>query len=157
MCCTNQDPKPTLVPHSPRHKEPSPAFLEAADSLITRWLGTRTDTQLSFKHHSEAFWSYFLKRWVGLHPWAERLSPWYLGDSTQQPELGVQATAAPNLWRELARPTATLHASHSSQPPHLSWLNILQGGDMQKEVVFWEGCLCIGDAAVVAWVMRGRY
>lgn len=27
---------------------------------------------------------------------------------------------------------------------------------MQKEVVFWEGGLCIGDAAVVAWVVRGR-
>ena len=45
---------------------------------------------------------------------------------------------------------------HSYLPPHLSWLNILQGGDMQKEVVFWEGGLCIGDTAVVAWVMRGR-
>lgn len=45
---------------------------------------------------------------------------------------------------------------HSYWPPHLSWLNILQGGDVQKEVVFWEGGLCIGDTAVVAWVMRGR-
>lgn len=82
--------------------------------------------------------------------------PWGVGDSTQQPELETLATAAPNLRRELARPTATRHAPHSSQPPHLSWLNILQGGDMQKEVVFWEGGLCIGDTAVVAWVMRGR-
>lgn len=41
-------------------------------------------------------------------------------------------------------------------PPHLSWLNILQGSDMQKEVVFWKGGLCIGDTAVVAWVTRGK-
>lgn len=30
-----------------------------------------------------------------------------MGDSTQQLEVGAFATAAPSLWRELARPTAT--------------------------------------------------
>lgn len=55
------------------------------------------------------------------------------------------------------------HKAHCRYPcspqlpaPHLSWLNVLQGSDMQEEVVFREGGLCIGDTAVVAWVMRGR-
>lgn len=30
------------------------------------------------------------------------------------------------------------------------------GGDMQKEVVFWEGGLCIGDTAVVAAALQHK-
>lgn len=32
---------------------------------------------------------------------------------------------------------------------HLSCFNVLQSSQMQKEVVVWEGCLSVGDAAVV--------
>lgn len=36
-------------------------------------------------------------------------------------------------------------------PSHLSCFDVLQSCQMQEEVVFREGCLSIGDAAVVAY------
>lgn len=158
-CTNSQDPKPTLAAHSPSHKEPSPVFLEATDLLIKRWLGTRTWAHSCFKYCFEAFWSYFLKKWgwVGHTHGQKDMSPGAHGDSSQQPQLGALATTAPNPWTELARPTAhPPPTAPKPQPSHLSWLNVLQGSDMQKEVVFWEGGLCIRDTAVVAWVTRGR-
>ena len=39
--------------------------------------------------------------------------------------------------------------------PHLSCFDVLQSRQMQEEVVLWEGCLSIGNAAVVTYEQDG--